>query len=130
VPDSREEERPAVGLGDALSGLAATAVSTLRTRLELATVEFEEQRERTKIMLIMVAVATVFSCFALIALSALVVALLWDSHPIGALVGVAVTYAVIAAIALYALKQSSFPRPFEATLHELERDADALKRRP
>ena len=129
MPDSREE-RPVVGLGDALSGLAATAVAMLRTRLELATVEFEEQRERTKIMLVLVVVAAVFFCFALIALSALVVVLLWDRYPLAALGGVALTYVAIALVALVALKRNAYPRPFEATLHELERDAETLKRRP
>ena len=60
MPDSREG-RTVVGLGDALSGLAASAVAMLRTRMELATVEFEEQRERTKMMLILAVVATVFA---------------------------------------------------------------------
>jgi uncharacterized membrane protein YqjE len=118
-----------VGLGDALSGFAATAVAMLRTRLELATVEFEEQRERTKTMLILVVIATVFSCFALIALSVVVVVLLWSTYPLAALFGVVLAYVVIAGIALYALKQNSAPRPFAATLQELERDAEALRRR-
>jgi uncharacterized membrane protein YqjE len=128
VPDPREG-RPSVGLGDALSDLAATAVAILRTRLELATVEFEEQRERTKIVLALVVIATVFFCFALIALSALVVAVFWNSYPFAALGGVAFAYALVAVIALYALKRHAFPRPFEATLRELGRDAEALKRR-
>lgn len=124
------DERPAVGLGDALSGLAATAIATLRTRLELATVEFEEQRERTKIVLVLVVIATVFFCFALVALSALVVVAFWDSYPLAALGGIVVFYAVIGAIALVALKRNAFPRPFEATLQQLERDAEAVRNRP
>ena len=119
-----------MGLGDALSAFAATAVAMLRTRLELATVEFEEQRERTKIMLALIVIATVFSCFALIALSVVVVVLLWSTYPLAALFGVVLAYIVIAGIALYALKQTAAPRPFAATLHELERDAEALRRRP
>jgi len=62
-------ERPAAGLVAALSGMAATAVALLRTRLELATVEFEEERERIAAMLVLIVVATVFGCFALVALS-------------------------------------------------------------
>ena len=119
-----------MGLGDALSGLAATAVAMLRTRLELAMVEFEEQRERTKMMLVLVVIATVFSCFALIALSVVVVVLLWSSYPLAALFGVVLMYVGIAALAFYALKQNAASRPFAATLHELERDAEALRRRP
>lgn len=127
--DSRDE-RPAVGLGEALSGLAATAIATLRTRLELATVEFEEQRERTKIGLVLVVVATVFFCFALVALTALVVVAFWGSYPLAALGGIVLLYAAVGAIALLMLKRNAFPRPFEATLQQLERDAEAVKNRP
>ncbi|HEX8012209.1 MAG TPA: phage holin family protein [Casimicrobiaceae bacterium] len=123
-------ERPAAGLGGALSGFAATTVAMLRTRLELATVEFEEERERTKIMLLLVVIATVFSCFALVALSVLIVALLWSSYPLGALVGVVLAYVIIAVLAWYLVRQNARAqgRPFAATLSELERDADALRR--
>jgi uncharacterized membrane protein YqjE len=125
-------ERPAVGLGSALSGLAATTIATLRTRLELVTVEFEEQRERTKTMLVLIVVATVFSCFALVAFSVLVVALLWNSYPFAALCGVVLAYAAVAAFALLALRRNARAqgRPFASTLAELERDADALRRGP
>jgi uncharacterized membrane protein YqjE len=124
-------ERPATGLGGALSGLAATMVAMLRTRLELATVEFAEQRERTKILLVLVVIATVFSCFAFIALSALVVALLWNSYPLAALCGVVLAYVLVAAIAWYAVRQNAQAqgRPFAATLAELERDAEGLRGR-
>ncbi len=124
-------ERPAPGIGGALSGLAATTVAMLRTRLELVIVEFEEERERTKAMIVLVVVATVFSCFALVALSALVVALFWNSYPFAALCGVVLTYVVIAAAALLTLRrQTRAHRPFAATLSELERDADALRSDP
>jgi uncharacterized membrane protein YqjE len=119
-----------VGLGEALSGLASTTAATLRTRLELATVELEEQLERTKAMLFLVVIGTVFACFALIALSVLIVVLLWDSYRLAALSGLVLVYVVIAGIAFYALKASTAPRPFSATLRELERDAEVLKRRP
>jgi uncharacterized membrane protein YqjE len=124
-------ERPA-GFASALSGIAATAVALLRTRLELATVEFEEERERVKSMLALIVVATVFACFAVITLSALVIAWFWDSHPLAAIAGVAIFHALIAGGALLALKQlaQAHVRPFASTLAELERDADALRRNP
>ena len=125
-------ERPAAGFGGALSGLAATMVAMLRTRLELVTVEFEEQRERTKVMLVLVVIATVFSCLALVALSALLVVLLWSTYPFAALCGVVLAYVLIAAVALFLLRQNAKAqgRPFAATLSELERDSDALRRGP
>jgi len=125
-------ERPAAGLVAALSGMAATAVALLRTRLELATVEFAEERERIKAMLVLIVVATVFACFALAALSVLVVVWFWDRSPLAAISGVAIFYALIAAGAVLALKQQlqAHGRPFAATLAELERDAEAMRRKP
>jgi uncharacterized membrane protein YqjE len=124
-------ERPAAGFGGSLSGLVATLIAMLRTHLELATVEFEEERERTKTMLVLVVIATVFSCFAVVALSVLVVALLWNSYPLAAICGVVVAYVIVAAIAWYAVRQNAQAqgRPFAATLAELERDAEGLRRR-
>lgn len=125
-------ERPAPGLGAALSGISATLVALLRTRLELATVEFEEEREHIKTLLALTVVATVFSCFALVAFSVLVVVFLWDRYPIAAVLGVTMAYVLIAAGAMLALKQrmQAHGRPFAATLSELERDSQSLGRKP
>lgn len=125
-------ERPAAGLVSALSGMAATAVALLRTRLELATVEFEEERERIKTMLVLIVVATMFACFAIVAVSVWVVVWFWDSHPLAGIAGVAIFHALVAVGAVLALKQQvqAHGRPFAATLAELERDADAMRRKP
>jgi len=123
--------RPAAGLAGSLSSIAATIVALLRTHLELAMVEFEEERERIKAMLALTVVATLFACFTLIALSVLVVVWLWDRNPLAVISGVAFVYAVIAVGALLVLKHRLHAggRPFAATLSELERDADALRRK-
>ena len=124
-------DRPAAGLAGALSGMAATAVALLRTRLELATVEFEEERERIKMLLVLIVVATMFACFALVAVSVWVVVWLWDSHPLAAIAGVAIFHALIAGGAVLTLRQQleAHGRPFAATLAELERDAEAMRRK-
>ncbi len=125
-------ERPATGLAGALSGMVATVVALLRTRFELATVELEEERERIKVMVVLIVVATMFACFTLVAVSVWVVVWLWDSHPLAAVAGVAIFHALIAAGAVLALKQQvqGHGRPFAATLAELERDSEALRRKP
>ena len=125
-------ERPTGGLAASLSGIAATIVALLRTHLELAMVEFEEERERLKTMLALMVVATLFACFTLVALSVLVVVWLWDRYPLAVISGVALVYALIAVGAVLALKHQLHARghPFAATLSELERDADALRRKP
>ena len=123
------EQRPAGGISGALSQLAASLAALLHTRFELATVEFNEERERAKDLLVLTVIATVFFCFALIVASALVVYLLWETHPLGALVGVMLVYLAIGAGALVMLKRRGESRPFAATLAELERDVQSLRGR-
>jgi len=123
------EQRPAGGISGALSQLAASLVALLHTRFELLTVEFEEERERAKDLVVLTVIATVFFSFALIVLSVLVVFLFWDTHPVGALVGVTLVYLAIGAAALVVLLRSRDTRPFAATLAELERDVQSLRGR-
>lgn len=131
MPDPAAD-RPIAGAAAALSGIAATLVAQLRTRLELATIEFEEERERIKVMLVLIVVATVFACFALVALSVLVVVWFWDRYPLTALSLIVIVYALIAAGALLLLRRSvpAQSRPFAATLAELDRDAEAFRGKP
>jgi len=123
------EQRPAGGISGALSQLAASLVALLHTRFELLTIEFEEERERAKDLVVLTVIATVFFSFALIVLSVLVVFLFWDTHPVGALVGVTLVYLAIGAAALIVLQRSRDTRPFAATLAELEKDVQALRGR-
>ena len=123
------EQRPAGGISGALAQLAGGFVALLHTRFELLTVEFEEERERAKDLVVLTVIATVFFSFALIVLSVLVVFLFWDSHPVGALVGVTLVYLAIGAAALVVLQRSRETRPFAATLAELEKDVQSLRGR-
>ena len=128
MPDPAEP-RPSGGLSGALSQLAASIVGLLRTRLELLTVEFEEERERTKEMLVLIVVATVFFSFALIVCSGLIVVLFWQTYPVTAIICVVLVYLVIGAGALVLLQRRAQARPFDATLSELEKDAAWLRGR-
>ena len=123
------EQRSSGGLSGALSQLAASVIGLMRTRFELATLEFEEERERTKEMLVLIVVATVFLSFALIVFSVLVVALFWQTYPMTAIVCVMLVYAAIGAVALIVLRRRAQERPFGATLSELEKDADWFRGR-
>ena len=67
-----------------------------------------------------------------LSISVWVVVWLWDSHPLAAIAGVAIFHALIAGGAVLALNKQvqAHGRPFAATLAELERDADAMRRTP
>ena len=124
------EPRPSGGLSGALSQFAASVVALLRTRLELLTVEFEEERERTKELLVLIVLATVFLSFAVIVFASLIVVLFWQTYPVTAILCVMLVYAAIGIAALIASRRRRQARPFAATLSELEKDAEWFRRKP
>ena len=119
---------PAGGLRRALGRVGASVVGLARTRIELATIEFQEERERAVERLVLIAVALLGFCCALFMLTALVVVLFWDTHRVAAIACVTLFYVAVGAFALWRLSalQHSSPKPFAATLAELERDAQAF----
>ena len=112
------------GLRGALAQLGAALLGVARTRLELVTLEVGEARARATEQLVLILVAGLFFAFALLAASALVVVVFWDTHPIAALSGVMIAYLVLGLIALWRLsaKRQSGSRPFAGTLAQIERD--------
>ena len=116
------------GLSGALGRLGASSLELLRTRVELAALEFGEEHERRLRQLLLIGIATVAFFFALFALSAFVVACFWDTHPLVALAGVILVYVAIGVAALWRLAYQSrtAPRPFATTIAELERDRQFL----
>jgi uncharacterized membrane protein YqjE len=119
---------PSGGLSGALARLGESSLEFVRTRVDLAALEFSEEHDRRKDQLLLVGVAAVAFAFALFAASAFVVAYFWDSHRLWALGGVTLLYLLIAAGALWRLEiqRRTSPRPFAATLAELERDRQWL----
>ena len=115
----------------ALAQLGASALAMLRTRLELAGVEFAEARERVKQMVLLAAIGIVLGLFALLFASLFVIAFFWDDYRLEAMGGVTLFYVAITAVIFARLKKVSreAPAPFAATLEELEHDAAALRRR-
>lgn len=115
----------------AMAQLAATALAMLRTRFELAAVEFAEARERIRDMVVLGAVGIVLALFALLFASLFVIAWFWDTNRLAAVGGVTLFYIVVT-IGIFARLRSisrNAPAPFAATLEELENDAAALRRR-
>ncbi len=122
---------PSGGLSGALARLGESSLELVRTRVELASLEFSEEYERRKDQLLLIGVAAIAFAFALLAASAFVVAYYWDTYRLGALAGVTILYLLIALGALWRLnvQQRNAPRPFAATLAEFERDRQWLSER-
>ena len=126
MPDDSQRDG---GISGALSRLSGSLIALLRTRIELATVEFDEERERIKEMLLLAVCAALLGLFALLFASLLVIVYFWDSNRLAATGAVAVFYVVLA-MAVYARMKQRLrdkPQPFAATLSELEQDAASLR---
>jgi uncharacterized membrane protein YqjE len=121
---------PDDGVGKVASRLSASAVSLLRTRVELASVEFAEERERLKASIGLIAVAAIAFGFAAIVVTFGVIAWFWDSYRYEAIVVVALLYAVVGVVAL--MRQSALrkaaPTPFATSIDALRKDVEWLRR--
>ncbi len=124
------------GLAGSLARLAESALALLRTRAELAAVEFAESRDHARDSLVLGAVVGLALALAWVALCALVVVALWDGYRLATLAGLAGFHVLVALAAWVRLRaaRAGRPEPFAQTLAELERDrqwlAEQLRNRP
>jgi uncharacterized membrane protein YqjE len=110
----------ASGLLASLRRLLATLVGIVETRIELLSVEIEEQALLFWQLLLLAAAILVFSGLALLAFSAWLLLLFWDSHALAALAGLTLVYLAAALTALLGFRAR--PRLFATSLAELARD--------
>jgi uncharacterized membrane protein YqjE len=110
-------------LGDALLGLA-------RTRLELATVEYTEERRRLGRQFALLVAGIGCLLFALLFVAAGLIAYFWDTHRFAAILGVIFVFAGAGAVMLWRRAEigHTASTPFAASLAELEKDRAALAR--
>ncbi len=120
LPGARHEP----GLRGALGRLVESALALLRTRAELAALEFTESRDHARDQLVLLAILGGALAFAWMALCALVVVAFWDTHRLLALGSIAALHLVVAGFAWSRLRaaQAASTPPFSQTLAELERD--------
>lgn len=116
------------GILGSLRQFADGLLGSVHDRLELFSIELQEEKLRIFRILILIN-AAIFSAFlALIFVSLVVVYLFWDTARIYVLSGFAIFYCALFAGVLIALKKflANQPKPFEATRQELAADRDAL----
>ena len=120
------------GLKAAASRLAAGAIGLARTRLELAAVEFAEERGRVKSIVALAAAGAVLATLAVATLSVLVVAYFWDTWRYQAIFALAAIYGVLAVVAFLRISAvvKRAPTPFAATIAEFEKDRALLTGEP
>jgi uncharacterized membrane protein YqjE len=110
-----------VALGPSLGRLGAGVLLGVRQRLELASLDVEEEMLRLTGLIAGVLVTALLFTLALAAGAATIVVLFWDSARIAALLGVTLFFA--ASALTRSLRDK--PRFLDATLTELERDRES-----
>ena len=116
------------GLRGASARLGASLLGLVRTRLELASVELAEERDRVQQQLTLLLAAMAMFMFAVLFVATWVIAYYWDTYRLTSIAIVAVVFAGAGAVMLALRSQSArgAPTPFAATIAEFERDRAAL----
>ena len=119
---------PARDLRGPTARLGASLLGLVRTRLELASVEFSEERDRIQQQLALLLAALAMFMFAALFGAAWIVVYYWDTNRLTAIAIVAAVFAGAGAVLLMLRSQAAnaAPTPFAATLAEFERDRAAI----
>jgi uncharacterized membrane protein YqjE len=130
MSDERPGSSPG-GLQEALARLSAAAVALLRTRAEIAALDFDEAGKRAKERVALLVVGLLCVAVGILAATAFVIVCFWDTHRLAAVGVVTVAYLLAGALALwrFSVRQRTDPRPFGATIAELQRDVEWLSRK-
>jgi uncharacterized membrane protein YqjE len=116
------------GLFASLRRMLATLITLVQTRLELVSVEIEEQIEYAASVLLWSIAAIFFASLTVLLLALTIVIAFWDEHRLLAAGLVTTSFALFAAIAVLVVRQRLRTRPrfLAATVGEFGRDAAEL----
>lgn len=128
--DSGAAANAAAGPLDGLKALGRTVVEILHTRLELLSIEIEEEQGRLAELLLYSALALLFLLLALMVAAVFIVAVWWDTPY--RLVAIGSAFALTAGaggacVVTVLRKIQSKPRVFAASLSTLAIDIERLK---
>lgn len=115
-------------IGGPARRLGASLLRLGRIRLELLSIEVQEEKERITALLFWSVLAAIAVGLGLVFAALLATVLLWDSHRWQVLAGCALAFAALAGYGGWRLSrlQGRGASVFHASIDELRRDADAL----
>src|SRR3954451_17836340 len=116
MPGSAASTPPSGGIIETVRSFLASWVAVVKTRVEIVSVEIEEQREWIEQLMLLALGALFCLSLGLILLTLLIVVLFWESHPLWVLGGFAFLYLGAGAVFLTTLRQKikAKPRIFSA----------------
>lgn len=129
---SEGTQGPATNLLRSLVQLGGTVLAVAQTRVELLTTELSEDLERGLRILLWAMVGLLAGILGLLLAGITVVIYFWDTHRMGAAVGVTAVFLLLAVGAGLAFRTQlqQKPRLLDATRAELRQDVAALRREP
>ncbi len=112
-----------------LKTLASTVLELLQLRLELLSVEAQEEVQRLGGMLVFGAVAVTFLSLGLGFLAILITVALWDSHRLLVLAVFATLFLVLGGVCAWLARERALAgtRFFSSSADELKRDRESLR---
>jgi len=119
------------GLLGSLRGLADGLLGSAQERLELISIELHEEKYRLVQTLIWIS-AAVFSAMMTITFASLtIVYLFWDTARLAVLGGLALFYGTASFVIMWLCRRfiARQPKPFEATIDELQEDRTCIRPR-
>jgi uncharacterized membrane protein YqjE len=116
------------GLTESLKRLTGTLLAIFQTRLELLSIEVQEERLNIKQMLLYGSIALMFFVLATILLTAFVVVVFWESYRLQVLAGFTGLYFAAGAMAWNAFQRAANRKSqlFSASLAALNDDRNQL----
>ncbi len=118
------------GFVDSAKQLGENLIGSVHDRLELFSLELQEEKFRI-IRVLILAISAIFSAFlALIFLSLTIVYLFWDEARLAVLIGFTIFYSAAFVGVLLSLRRfaAKLAAPFESTRRELAADRAVLRR--
>jgi len=119
---------PSRGLFDDLRGLFGSLIGLAGRRLELLTIEAQEEKARLLDLVFRAVAVLVLSWMALVTATATLVVAFWDKHPVLVLAVVTLAYGGSAALLALSLRRRlrQASRPFAGTIEELRKDRECF----
>jgi uncharacterized membrane protein YqjE len=126
--DTETPPAPA-GFVDSLRALGDGLLASVESRLELVSIELQEEKFRLIQMFFWISAALFTGMLAILFISLTVVYLFWENARLAALGGLALLYtgAFVAIVILFRRFLARQPRPFAATLEELGKDRSCIR---
>ena len=130
MSDAADRNQGGETLRGALARMADALLGLARTRFELASIEYTEEKARITQHLVLLLLGLGCLLFALLFVAILVIVFFWDSYRFPAIIGVILFFAALGAALLWRCTELSrgAPLPFAATVAEIEKDRAALAR--